>query len=742
MLKKINMIIVCFFLTLTIKEGFLFSLYLPVVLFYLFKDFKNLIYIYPTSFVSILLFKKEDIIVYLIFMIVMTLYLFLHQMLSKKYFFLLRKNSIITALFIFIINSIGFFIYPKETIHIVLKLLYTFLSIALYFFFDRYLSKFLKDIKENILEPSQKALHFYSYLDVVLAILATLGASYLTIGSIHMGIIIGCYFAMYISRKFKNIDSLVYASITFFLVYIFFDNQDAILIMVIAGAYTIRSIYTIGLLNLFLAILIFQNPNESSVIYIIIMGISILFEIASYIFFKIQVEEKDEYKEIHQAAQKSINEEILKFAGFLDRFVEGFKNPKGFNEKLSNGIKTIIDKHCKNCPLQKSCFSKNKTLLYPVFKDILMLNEDAIYNYEDFAKTCYKYPSILNTSKLLNEKINYQNPGGDEKDANNYILLAQISGVSNALKNYVIDTTSKTELNYQSLYNAKNYLIKMEYYVTYYEIMRCYEHDFLIKIGIKNTTFTKIKPILTTLYEAIIQEEVSVELVEEENTTLYIHIMPKLIIDVIYAYGNLPALNQPISGDNYLVKEQDNGHILFAISDGMGKGYSAFYESDMTLHLVEDIIHLNIESSTALEILNTFYLVQDYLERYATLDFLDINRHSGIATFYKMGANTTYIFKANGKIEKIVNQSLPLGLDEEIAEKKYTLEDQDLIIMSSDGILENLIDNEELEKFIQSSTSLNPQQLVYEILNYTTTHDLKSKDDMTLIVLKIQRQSR
>lgn len=41
----------------------------------------------------------------------------------------------------------------------------------------------------------------------------------------------------------------------------------------------------------------------------------------------------------------------------------------------------------------------------------------------------------------------------------------------------------------------------------------------------------------------------------------------------------------------------------------------------MTLHLVEDIVHLNIESSTALEILNTFYTVQDYLERYATLDF-------------------------------------------------------------------------------------------------------------------------
>lgn len=234
-----------------------------------------------------------------------------------------------------------------------------------------------------------------------------------------------------------------------------------------------------------------------------------------------------------------------------------------------------------------------------------------------------------------------------KKNANNYILLAQINGVSNALKNYVIDTTSKTELNYQQLQKAKAYLLELEYNVTYYEVVRSYEQDFLITIGIKNKKLTDIEPVLNSLFEAVTNCEVSIEFVKEENTTIYLNVIPKLIIDVVYAYGNMPTENQMISGDNYLVKEQNNGHMLFAISDGMGKGYSAFYESDMTLHLVEDIIKLNIDPSTALTILNTFYVVQDYLERYATLDFLDINRHNGNATFYKMGANTTYIFKQN-----------------------------------------------------------------------------------------------
>jgi|GEM_PF-1290506 len=101
--------------------------------------------------------------------------------------------------------------------------------------------------------------------------------------------------------------------------------------------------------------------------------------------------------------------------------------------------------------------------------------------------------------------------------------------------------------------------------------------------------------------------------------------------------------------------------------------------------------------------------------------------------------NNPYL-KNSRDIEKIINKSLPLGIDEEVDQKTYNLEDGDLIIMSSDGVLENLIDNDQLESFIQSSSNLLPQQLVYEILNYTTTHDMKAKDDMTIIVLKIQKQ--
>ncbi|GEM_PF-423826 len=739
MLKKINMVIITFFLILTVKGDFLFTLYLPVLLFYIFKDKKNILYIYPASIISIAIFAREYLLITLIILLVATLFLYLFKLGVKKDLKFFSKTKLSISLFIVIVNTVTIFLYPKTNQAVWFLILLEILSVAIYFFLDFYLFKLLndfKDIKIRFFVNDNKTYHSYIFLEIMLALLASIGASFVEIFSVNLFVVVGSYFAMYLSRKFKNIYSLLFGVIASIFGFFYKNLNESLFILLISGVYSIRSIYTIGILNAFLAMLILGRIVDNPSPYIAIMAVSIVFEIVSYFLMNIKSDETNEFEELHAIAQKSVNEEILKFAGFLDRFVVGFQNPKGYNEKLSSGIKTIIDQHCKNCPKQKDCFHNNKKELYPVFKEVLV-GGDIENDYPEYFKICEKYPSIQNTSKILNQHYDYSN-NNEEVESNNYILLAQINSVSTALKNYVLDTTSKTEINYQLLQKAKEYLEELEYEITYYEVKRSYEHDFLIKIGFKGKTINQIRPILETLFESITNEKISVELIKEENTTTYIHVLPEMVIDVVYAYGNMPTEDEIISGDNYSVKELDNGHILFAISDGMGKGYSAFYESDMTLKFVEDIVQLNIEPSTALTILNTFYVVQDYLERYATLDFLDINRHNAMATFYKMGANTTYIFRKDGSVDKIINKSLPLGIDEEVDQKTYKLEDEDLIIMSSDGVLENLIDNQKLESFIQESRDLSPQQLVYEILNYTIKNQIKTKDDMTIIALKIK----
>lgn len=742
MFRKNNIIVIAFFLILSVKGDYLFSLYLPVLLFYLFKDKRNMYFIFPSSIISLLFFANTYLVLYLVLILITLIFIYILEIGIKKQIPIFLKPNLLLLMYILMINIISLYIYPNTNLIWYGKIIFILLSVLIYLFLDKYLVKLLKDfknIREKLFTNEHKEYNTYVYLEILLAILTTISASYIELFGYNLSIVVGCYFAMYISRKFKNIYSLIFSIIVLIIEYVVFGINDSLIIIITSGIYLVESIFTIGIYNIILAIIILMNPNNVNNTYITLMIISIAFEIISYYSMLNTKTKEDIYLDLHEKAQQSVNNEILKFAGFLDRFTVGFQNPKGFNEKLSIGIKNIVEKHCNNCPIKNECFNKNKSNLYFVFKDILMFNKESQINHEEFANSCCKYSSILNTSKLLNQKTNYQNPNTTEKDRNNYILLAQISGVSNALKNYVVDTTSKQELNYYMLNKAKECLEDMEYYITYYEVIRSYIDDFLINIGIKNIIFDEIKEQIELLFETITNTKVSVIKNNEENTTTYITVMPKLIIDVTYAYGSIPSEAEAINGDNYLIKEQNNGHILFSISDGMGKGYSAFYESDMTLHLVEDIVQLNIESSTALEILNTFYTVQDYLERYATLDFLDINRHTGTAMFYKMGANTTYIFKENGNIDKIINKSLPLGIEEMVDQMEYKLDSGDLIIMSSDGILENIIDNDKFETYVKKIKSLAPQQIVYEILNYASSHELKVKDDMTVIALKISK---
>src|SRR5690606_14792538 len=142
-------------------------------------------------------------------------------------------------------------------------------------------------------------------------------------------------------------------------------------------------------------------------------------------------------------------------------------------------------------------------------------------------------------------------------------------------------------------------------------------------------------------------------------------------------------------------------------------------------------------SETALQILNTFYFIQDYLEKYSTLDFLEIDRTKGEALFYKMGAASSYIFHSNGTYEKVINEGLPFGIEEIIEAKKYKLKNEDIIVMASDGIFENITDEKELETYIKGIIHLSPQKITYEILNFARNSKNKTLDDMSVITLKI-----
>ena len=58
--------------------------------------------------------------------------------------------------------------------------------------------------------------------------------------------------------------------------------------------------------------------------------------------------------------------------------------------------------------------------------------------------------------------------------------------------------------------------------------------------------------------------------------------------------------------------------------------------------------------------------------------------------------------------------------------------------MASDGIFDNIINQEEFENYMKSLKNIEVQKIAYEILNYARNTELISQDDMSIIVLKIK----
>ena len=170
----------------------------------------------------------------------------------------------------------------------------------------------------------------------------------------------------------------------------------------------------------------------------------------------------------------------------------------------------------------------------------------------------------------------------------------------------------KNEISEKQILDFKNRLIAYGFDITYFDVIKNFENDFVFEIGIKDNKYDKVKDSIKYIGDTIFESKISTSFNKDLNHSVYIKVFPEIKLDVLYGFGTISSEGNNICGDNYLIKELNNGKFISAISDGMGKGYSAFCESNMTLNLVEDVIKLNLDSATALEILNSFYAIVTY----------------------------------------------------------------------------------------------------------------------------------
>ena len=203
-----------------------------------------------------------------------------------------------------------------------------------------------------------------------------------------------------------------------------------------------------------------------------------------------------------------------------------------------------------------------------------------------------------------------------------------------------------------------------------------------------------------------------------------------------------------ISGDTTTQTRLEDGKYLLAISDGMGSGPEARKSSKIAIKMLERLLTSGFNKDTALKLINTTISDNTDEDMYATLDVNILDLYKGEMNFIKNGACPTFI-KRRGKVEILKSIALPTGILDNIdlIEYNYELQDGDIIVMCSDGVLDSNKDylNKELwiQEILEEIETDDSQRIADILLNEARDNDFgKEKDDMTVIVCKINKREQ
>lgn len=194
-----------------------------------------------------------------------------------------------------------------------------------------------------------------------------------------------------------------------------------------------------------------------------------------------------------------------------------------------------------------------------------------------------------------------------------------------------------------------------------------------------------------------------------------------------------------LCGDTVKIVNDSKGHLIFIISDGMGKGGRAALDGAMGAGLLSKLLSAGFGFDSSLKVVNSALLVKSGDESLATLDCACVDLFTGKCEFYKAGAPLSYIVK-NNSISKCELSSMPAGILRgiEFAKRTTVLNVDDEIILMSDGVTD--AGEELLLDFIKYEDSDTPNEKAQAILDFAVSHtEERHRDDMSVIVAKLMK---
>jgi stage II sporulation protein E len=435
-------------------------------------------------------------------------------------------------------------------------------------------------------------------------------------------------------------------------------------------------------------------------------------------------------------------------------------NEQQFDEdgdrELDYFLSNVTEKTCQTCFKKEHCWTRNFNTTYEYMEDIIHemdLNDGVVSGKltREWDKHCTRSKKVIEviqqelTFFQANQKLKKQ-----VKESRR-LVADQLQGVSEVMENFAKEIQRERENHHkqeeQIMEALQDFGIQIEQVEIYSLEKGNVDIDIVLPFGNDHGECEKlIAPLLTDILgESII--------VSTEDSTSYpqgfcqatFRSSKAFVVETGVAHaakdGGL------VSGDSYSMIEIGCGKYAIAISDGMGNGERAHYESQETLQLLQQFLQSGIEEKVAIKSVNSVLSLRTTDEIFSTLDLAMIDLQNASTKFLKIGSTPSFIKRGN-KIIKIESSNLPMGIlqEFEVDVVSQQLKAGDLLIMMSDGVFEGPkhVENYDawMKRKIQELETNDPQEVADLIMEEVIrSRSGLIEDDMTVTVAQIKHNT-
>jgi stage II sporulation protein E len=470
--------------------------------------------------------------------------------------------------------------------------------------------------------------------------------------------------------------------------------------------------------------------------------------------------------------------------GRLSEFSKVFKELSAAFGQISNSalrgqddiarlLDIISDQVCSACPLYGSCWERNFTRTYNGMFDIIDTIEsmgtlEGINLRSDLYKGCIHGDRLISSIERVYGLYKSNLKWKARIDECRQLVAQQLDGVSGVVGQLARELNMKISFNKDLEETISIELDKAG--IRAREVLVMEKPGGSVEVNIHKKSCNGRRE-CTRKVESIVSRALGRRMTANQSTCTamgreecVLRLLEAEEFQVSTGVARKPGKSGEVSGDSYSFNALAHGKYMLALSDGMGIGHKAREESQVAISLLENFLEAGFDLKTTIRSINSTLLLRSQDEIFATADLCLLDLVSGKADFVKIGAVPTYI-KRNDRVEVVKASSLPIGILDSIQPETTTLklQDEDMIIMITDGVLDNSSMGDRAEEWligiIGSLETKNPQEMADHILESVLKADNRviplmpdqgsrngkshtvpiSQDDMTVMATRVWR---